>query len=316
MAKIIKKYCSVLIRLGLLLSLVFHSSGPWAQEVVLAFTDTLGRSTGLDGTARSKMLIRSMARADVNQAMFFIKTTTVNTNTRERLDFYNETGQLLVNAGHHASMVHRQKSFAYPIDIMRANGILEPYENYHKHVNAPYLYGNNSPELLLQLQTFLRERQYLPTYVTTRVHDEYMNQLYQARITSGRSVDIRALEKAYTKMIVEAVTRYDARARMMLGFSPRQVLLLHENDLAAYCIIGVIDELNKRGFRIAAPEKVFTDPVSNPYFNSGFSAAGYMTYVTGLPEEKPIWYEIANANDKEVVHTYLREQGLDGLIGQ
>jgi hypothetical protein len=311
-----KKNINAVISLGLLFVTIIFSAGVQAQEVVLAFTDTLGRSTSLDGTARSKMLIRNMARADVKQAMFFIKTKTVNANTIDRLDFYNESGQLLVNAGHHVSMVHRQKSFGYPIDIMRANGILEPYENYHKHVNYPYLYGNNSPELLSQLQTYLAEHNYLPTYVTTRVHDEYMNQLYQARVTSGRTVDIRALEKAYTKMIVQAVTRYDAKALMILGFSPRQVLLLHENDLAAYCIVGVIDELNKLGFRVIAPEKVFTDPVSNPYFISGFSASGYMLYATGLPEEKIIWNEIVNQKDKELIHNYLREQGLDSLVNQ
>lgn len=303
------KVCSLLI------AMIF-SSALSAQEVVLAFTDTLGRATSLDGTARSKMLIRNMARADVNQAMFLIKTKTVTNNTIERLAFYNETGQLLVNAGHHPSMVIREKSFGYPIDIMRANGILEPFEYYRKHVHFPYLYGNSDPVLLSQLQRFLAEHNYLPTYVTTRVHDEYMNQLYQLRIATGRTVDIRALEKAYVNMIVKAVTRYDAKAQMMLGFSPRQVLLLHENDLAAYCIVGVIDELNKLGFKIVAPEKVFTDPVSNPYFVSGFSATSYMPYVTGLPEEKPIWYEVANAKEKEQVHDYLAEQGLASLISQ
>jgi len=102
----------------------------------------------------------------------------------------------------------------------------------------------------------------------------------------------------------------------MLGFSPRQVLLLHENDIAAYCIAGVIDELGKLGFRVIAPEKVFTDPVSNPYFMSGFSATSYMPYATGLPEEKIVWNEVANESDRKRVHDYLREQGLDNLINQ
>ncbi len=287
-----------------------------AQEVVLAFTDTLAPATSLDGTARSKMLIRNMARADVNQAMFLIKAKAVNANTIDRLDFYDETGQLLVNAGYNISMVHRQKSYAYPIDIMKANGILESYPHYHKHVSIPYLYSYSDPETLKQLQGFLAEHDYLPTYITTRVHDEYMNHLYQVRITSGRTVDIRALEKAYVNMILNAVTRYDAKAHMMLGFSPRQVLLLHENDLAAYCIVSVIDELNKKGFKVVAPEKVFTDPVLNPFFVSGFSATSYMPYITGLPEEKAIWYEVANSKDKEDVHAYLHEQGLDGLLPQ
>lgn len=309
-----KNIVSSLLTFSLIVAAGFLSFSASAQEIVLAFTDTLGPSTSLDGTARSKMLIKNMARADVNQAMFLIKTKRVTSNTIERLDFYDESGQLLVNAGHHVTMVTRQKSYGYPIDIMKANGILESYAHYHKHINFNYLYGNTDPEILQQLTTYLAEHNYLPTYVTTRVHDEYMDHLYQKKIKDGRTVDIRSLEKAYVKMIVDAVNKYDAKAHMMLGFSPRQVLLLHENDLAAYCIMGVIDELNKQGYNIVAPEKVFTDPVSNPYFGAGFSATGYMPYITRLPEEKTIWWEIANTKDKEVVHNYLREQGLEGLL--
>lgn len=304
----------MLINLGWLTLLGMISITAQAREIVFAFTDTLRPSTSLDGTARSKMLINNMARADVKQAMFLIKTRYVKASTIERLDFYNDSGQLLVNAGHSLSMVHGQKKFGYPIEIMKANGILESYDHYHKHVNVNYLYGNSDPETLQQFTRFLKEHDYLPTYVTTRVHDEYIDHLYQLRIKDGRAVDIRALEKAYVKMIMDAVNAYDAKAQMMLGFSPRQVLLLHENDLAAYCIIGVIDELNKQGYQIVAPEKVFTDPVSNPYFVSGFTATSYMPYITQLPEEKVIWWDIANEKDKEVIHGYLREQGLDALV--
>lgn len=301
-------------RLSLILVVGCFSLACQAQEIVLAFTDTLGRSTSLDGTARSKMLIKNMARADVKQAMFLIKTKTVTADTIERLNYYDENGQLLVNAGHNFSMEHRQKNYGYPIDITKANGVLESYANYHKHVNFPYLYAYSDPEILQQLQSFLADHHYSPTYITTRVHDDYMDHLYQLRILGGRAVDIRQLEKAYIKMIMDAVTGYDAKAHMMLGFSPRQVLLLHENDLAAYCIVGLIDELNKKGFNIIEPEKVFTDPITNPFFVSGFSAASYMPYITELPEEKSIWLDVPTKKDEEAIHTYLREQGLESLI--
>jgi hypothetical protein len=287
-----------------------------AQEIVLAFEDTLGRGTSLDGTARTKMLIRNMARADVKQAMFLIETKKVTQNTLSRVDFYDETGQLMVNAGHNYSMLHRSKNYGYPIDIMKANGVLEPYVNYHKHIFYPYLYGGGDPQLVEQLKNFLTEHNYLPTYVTTRVHDEYMDHLYQLRIQSGRTVDIRQLEKAYVKMIINEVKAYDAKAHMLLGFSPRQVLLLHENDLAAYCIVGLIDALNAEGFKVIAPEKVFTDPVSNPFFVSGFAAESYMPYITGLAEEKPRWLPVANQHEQEQVQSYLREQGLESLFVQ
>ncbi|RYY74190.1 MAG: hypothetical protein EOO52_15110 [Gammaproteobacteria bacterium] len=287
-----------------------------AQEIIIAFEDTLAPTTTLDGTARTKMLIRNMARADVKQAMFLIRTKTITPHTIDRMMYYDETGQFLVNAGHNYSMLHASKSFGYPIDIMKANAALKEYQNYHKHVFFPYLYDGRDRQLLEQLQNYLVEHNYSPTYVTTRVHDVYMNRLYHERTSAGRTVDIRQLEKAYIKMIVDAVMAYDVKARTILGFSPRQVLLLHENDIAAYCIVGAIDALNAKGFKIISPEKVFTDPIGNPYFVSGFSAVSYMPYLTGLPFAADEWNPVATKKDEAQIHSYLSEQGLESLIPQ
>ncbi|HOY22856.1 MAG TPA: hypothetical protein PK002_06850 [Cellvibrio sp.] len=286
----------------------------YAREIVLAFDDTLARSTSLDGSARTKMLINSMARADVKQAMFLIKSKTLTTNTIDRMMYYDATGQFIVNAGHNYSLLHRAKSYGYPIDIMKADNALESYVNYHRHITYPYLDGGGDIELLQQLQRYLAEHHYFPIYVTTQVHDEYMNKLYQQRVESGRTVDIRALEKAYVKMVMDKVLAYDASAYLKLGTSPRQVLLLNENDLAAYCIIGVIDALNEQGFKVIAPEKVFTDPVVNPYFVSNFSVNILNRHLIGLPEAKRKWPYIVSTKDKETVHAYLKAEGLEGLL--
>jgi hypothetical protein len=288
----------------------------YAREIVLAFDDTLARSTSLDGTARTKMLINNMARAEVKQAAFLIRTKTLTANTIERMMYYDETGQFIVNAGHNYSLLHRAKNYGYPIDIMKANAALAPYAHYRQHISYPYLHGGGDVELVQQLQRYLSEHNYFPIYVTTQVHDEYMNHLYQLRIESGRTVDIRALEKAYVKMIMDKVMAYDAKAYLGLGTSPRQVLLLHENDLAAYCIIGLIDALNEKGFTLIAPEKIFNDPVVNPYFISGFTDQPFPHFLTGLPEANREWPYIANKQDQETIHSYLREQGLESLISQ
>lgn len=288
----------------------------YAREIVLAFDNTLSASTSLDGTARTKMLINSMARADVTQAIFLVRTKKITANTIDRMMYYDETGQLIVNAGHNYSLLHRAKSYGYPIDIMKADNALEPYVNYSRHITYPYIDGGGDVELLQQLQRYLAEHHYFPIYVTTQVHDEYMNTLYQARIESGRTVDIRSLEKAYVNMIMDKVLAYEASALFALGRSPRQVLLLNENDLAAYCIIGLIDALNEQGFKVIAPENVFTNPVLNPYFVSNFTPNSLNRFINGLPDAKREWPFIASKQDEEKVHSYLRGQGLEGLIPQ
>lgn len=286
----------------------------YAREIVLAFDDTLAGASSLDGSARTKMLIAGMARADVKQAMFLINTKKITNKTIDRMMHYDATGQLIVNAGHYYSLLLRVKNYSLPIEMMKANAALEPYANYHQHSIHPYLHGGGDAVLVQQLQRYLTEHNYRSIYVTTQVHDQYMNQLYQQRIASGRSVDIRALEKAYVNMVVDKVLAYDASAYLSLGTSPRQVLLLHENDLAAYCIAGLIDALNAKGFHVIEPEKVFSDPVVNPYFTDNFSTNLLRNYLTGLPEAKREWPYLARPEDQENVHQYLRAQGLEYLL--
>ncbi len=298
----------VLMCCGILVSFVH------AQEIVLAFDDTLARSTSVDGTARTKMLINSMARADVHQAMFLVKTKNISEATLPRVEFYDATGQLIVNAGDSFTFYSRKKNYTFQIDILKANAKLENFYHYAQHVYSPYLTEDGDLQALKQVQDYLRAHDYRPTYITTRVPDDYLDQLYQRRITEGRTVDIRSLEKAYVKMILDEVKAYDAKARLLLGFHPRQVLLLHENDLAAYCIIGVIDALNAAGFRIIAPEKVFADPVANPYFVSGFSASSYMAYITGVLEFDRSRRYIYSTEDEAKVRGYLQGEGLTGLL--
>lgn len=284
-----------------------------AQQVVLAFDNTLAAKSSLDGLARTRMLIHNMAAGDV-KAMFLIRGNQITEANLDRLNAYEQSGQLLVNAGFSLTPYHRRKSFAWPIDIMKADGRLETYTTYHKHVYLPFVQQAGDSALVHQLQDFLKERNYLPIYITHRVPDDYMDKLYQQRLAGNRQVDIRALEAAYVALVMEQVEPYEARARMLLGYSPTQVLLLHENDVTAYCILGLIDALNARGYKVVAPEKVLSDPASNPYFWNGYGDGGYMPMVTLTPEPDITPAFARNLQDEQRVKQHLRAQGLDMLV--
>jgi hypothetical protein len=309
------RYCKKWLGPAALCLLGFFSGGQsQAQQILLAFDNTLAPKSSLDGLARTRMLIRNMNAGDVKQAMFFIRGNQVTEANADRLALYEQSGQLLVNAGFSATPYHRRKSFAWPIDIMKADGRLETYTNYHKHVYLPFTRQNGDEALLQQLQQFLGERNYLPVYVTHRVPDDYMDVLYQQRLAGNRQVDIRALEAAYIAMVIDQVEPYDARARLLLGYSPTQVLLLHENDVTAYCILGLIDALNARGYRILAPEKVLNDPASNPQFWNGHQDGGYMPAVTLTPEPDIAPAFARSSQEEQRVKQYLRSHGLDVLV--
>ena len=285
-----------------------------AKEIALAFDATLAKSSSLDGMARSQMLVRNMIKVNVNQAMFLIHTKDITAKTQARVLLYDDAGQLIVNKGHKHWFLSRPDNYKYQVDILRANAELEPYLHYHKHIYFPFLYEGNDLAQLNQLKKFLSDYDYQPTYATYIAQDDYLNQLYQSRIADGKIVEINRLEKAYVKLIMDDLIRYDNQAHLMLGYSPRQVLLLHENDLAAYFIVALVDALNEHGWNVIDAEKIFSDPVANPYLVNGYSGVGYMQSITGLPDAQQDHAYIITPKERERVHAYLREQGLDSLL--
>ena len=287
-----------------------------AQEIAFAFDKTLSRGTSLDGMARAQMLIRNLAKVDVTQAMFLIHTKDITPKTIDRLMYYDDAGQLLVNAGAKYSLYSRSNAYAYEIDILKANAALEPYVHYHQHIYFPYLYEGSDEQTLAHLRDFLAGHGYQPTYVTYQANDDYLDQLYQARIANNKQVNIRELEKVYIELLLPEILNYDAKARLLLGYSPRQVIVLHENDLAAYLIIGLIDALNAKGFKVISPEKIFSDPVANPFFAGGYSAVNYMHSLIGFRDQpRDNLYVITN-HQKEKIHNLLIAHGLTDLIPQ
>lgn len=297
---------------ALLLSSILSGTAA-AQEIAFAFTDTLSRSTGLDGLARTKMLVNSLKRVDVPQSMFLIRTATINKNTIDRLAFYSEMKQLLVNAGDNQSPLSRKSGHYMQMDIAKADRILSQHSQYHRHIYFPYLYEGGDGDILSGLQQYLAEHNYQPSYSNYQIQDDYLDRLYQAQLTAGNTIDLQSLQQAYVNLIVDEISAYTAQALVLLGYYPRQVILLHETDLTAYSMVRLVDALREKGFRIISPEKIFSDPIANPFYLAGYSATGYMQAITGLAEPKRNNPYLPSATDKEKIHRYLTAHGLANL---
>lgn len=290
------------------------SSAVTAQEIALAFTATLSHSAGLDGLARTKMLVNSLKRIDVAPSMFLIRTADINTRTMAQMAFYEETGQLLVNAGHNASPLSRNTEQYRKMDIAKANTILSNYSNYHRHIYLPYLYEAGDNTLRSNLQQYLTTYNYQPSYTTYQAPDAYLDQLYQAQLAAGGSANLERLKKAYVNLVVDDISTYSTQALLLLGYYPRQVILLHETDLTAYSVVNLVDALVAKGFAIISPGKIFSDPVATPFFSAGYSAVGYIHSITGLSEPKRSRSYLTTEAEKQKINTYLIAQGLANLV--
>lgn len=299
----------------LFISVAVIASSSYARELVIAFENTLQPSTSLDAMARSQMLVRNMATAGVPQAMFLIKTKGIDQKDEARLALYSDKGHLLVNAGHDHSLVSKSDLYVYEIGILKANRILQSYSGYKQHVHFSYLHESGDVNLQRGLAEFLQERGYHPAFTgfnSWRGADQYLDQLYQKKISSNRHVDMAALESAYVDFILQSLTQQDALAFNLLGYSPRQILVLQENDLAAYFIVALVDRLLEQGWTITAAERALDDPIVNPIGANGWGANGYLNSITRLRDE-PVAYPRVLGERKAQINAFLQTR-VPGLV--
>lgn len=286
-----------------------------ARELVLAFENTLQDSTSLDAMARSQMLVRNLATAGVPQAMFLIKTENMGAKNRDRVALYSDKGHLLVNAGHNHSLVSKSDLYAYEIGILKANRILEDFSGYKKHIHFSTLHEVGDVGIKRGLVEFLRERDYRPAFTgfnDARGIDTYLDQLYQKKIRNNRRVDMAVLEKTYVELMLQPLQRQDEYLFNMLGYSPRQVLVIQENDLAAYFIVALVDELVARGWTMVAAEKAMDDPLVNPIAQGGWGGNSYLHGLTGLPDLPVAYPRLIGARQAGVDH--ILHQQVPGFI--
>jgi hypothetical protein len=78
----------------------------------------------------------------------------------------------------------------------------------------------------------------------------------------------------YVDVLIEAITFSDGIAVQYLGRSPKHVLLLHDNDLAAMFIGDLVSALQQRDWEIISPLEAYQDPIANQEPKTLFKGQG------------------------------------------
>lgn len=261
-----------------LLIILMCFSNAHAAQLVLVFDNTLQPGSSLQARTRSQMLMRNLATVEVKQAAFLIDTYGLEPEDEDRLALYSNAGHLLINAGHNDLLLSKKNIYAMQVKLLKADARLQIYPSYKKHVHFDWLHEVQDPVARQEMIRLLSEHQFKPAFsgiTELRGVDEYIDHLYQNRKRLNKSVNMQQLQKAYVELFVDDMEQQEAYASFTLGYSPIHILTLQENDLTAYFIIGLIDELNKRGWRIVEAEKAFGDPVANTYGFFGFATNTY-----------------------------------------
>ena len=77
-----------------------------------------------------------------------------------------------------------------------------------------------------------------------------MDSLFQQAVKDKKIINFSQLKKFYVETIMKSIEFYNELGTKNLSATPKHVLLLHENDLAALFISDLVKELRNKGWKI------------------------------------------------------------------
>ena len=152
------------------------------------------------------------------------------------------------------------------------------------------------------MQTRDRVRSYLSIngYVTVDNYDYFVDDLVQKALEQKKKVNLDKACQMLVDVMLDGIRYYDGVAKKYIG-NVRHVLLMHENDIEAYCLDKFIVGLQDNGWSIVSPERAFADPLMSvepdtTYLGQGRVAA--IAHVKSGIEHRSKW-ESTSALTKE-----------------
>lgn len=252
------------------------------KQIALTYDDgPLGKGPRYSGRERTDALISQLAEAKTGSVAFFVTTRGLDqAEGVDRIADYAAAGHLIANHSDQHVRASQSSTEDYVADIDRAEARLNRFENRRPWFRFPYLDEGGaiadaqSSEKRDALRAALAHRGLLSGYVTIDTYDWHIDALWSDAVRGGRTTNMEALSRVYVDMVVDAAAHYDDLAVAVLGRRPVQVLLLHENDLAASFTTDLVQALRADGWEIVDPDSAFADPIASELPKTLFSGMG------------------------------------------
>ena len=263
-----------------------------AQQIALTFDDApRGDGPVFAGKARTAALIEALDRAGVEGAMIFANSVRLDEEGIQRLAAYAEAGHPIANHTHSHPSLYRVSAEVFLEDAQRGHDELSKLPGYVPYFRFPYLHEGRPVEVRDAVREGLKAMGQKQGYVTVDNYDWHIQSLLGEAIRTTGKLDIEGWRQFYLDVLLEAVAFYDAQARQHLGRSPRHVLLLHENDVAALFIDDLVFALEARGWEVISGEEAYEDPLAEQMPDTLFLGQGRVSalaYIGGAPIKKLI----------------------------
>ncbi|WP_413574676.1 polysaccharide deacetylase family protein [Bdellovibrio sp. HCB290] len=248
----IKFICAVLI-----LSISVAS----AKEVALTIDDApLSGGLIYSGPKRTSRFIDVLKKEKI-QAAFFCNPSRLNQDDgAARLTRYANAGHIIANHTFSHPSLNQVTASEYAKEIERAESILSSYSTFKKWFRFPFLHEGRTIEKRDAIRKHLDDSGYINGYVTTDNYDYVINDFVQKAMKKKLKVDLDRACDMLSDLNLFGLEEQERLAKKHLGTSVTQVLLMHENDIEAFCLDKSIAKLRSNGWKIVSPERAYSDP--------------------------------------------------------
>ena len=219
---------------------------------------------------------------------------------------YTEAGHILGNHSHTHRHIHEIGADAYAGDVAKADSILRNYHSYLPWFRYPFLNEGRTTGARDSIRLALKTLGLTNGYVTVDNYDWYLNHLLRLASDQNKNINTSRLRDVYVEHIYGSIKFYDEVAEKHLGRSPRHILLLHENDLAALFLGDLIEHLRQKGWKIISPREAYKDPISSQIPDVLFNGQGRVAAIArekGTPA-----HELVQKSEDEVFLEHLVAQ--------
>lgn len=235
-----------------------------AGRLALSFDDApWGPGAFLTGPQRTDSLITKLAALGIDQVVFFCVTARLGYHRgHERLERYAAAGHLLGNHSHAHPQAPEYGGAGYLADLQEAHDSLRKFSTFVPWFRYPFLNEGPTRPVRDGLRAALDSLGYRNGYVTIDTWDWYLAERCRWAQREGKHIDRQKLGEVYVNMIWESILFYDSLARKILHRSPKHILLLHENDLAALYIGDLVQRIRAQRWQIISPQQAYRDSLA------------------------------------------------------
>jgi peptidoglycan/xylan/chitin deacetylase (PgdA/CDA1 family) len=128
-----------------------------------------------------------------------------------------------------------------------------------RYFRHPYLDTGRDLQTRREAEAFLVARGYRIAPVTLDAWDWMYARIYDDTKKRGDTALQQEVVKSYLSYTTEVFSYYEKFSRDLLGYEPRQILLLHGNNLEAEHIGELLELIRKRGYRFITLQDALSD---------------------------------------------------------